>query len=135
MTRLILASLTIFALAACNAESTHPPATPAEETTTEAPLESTKTSTVVKTAHFGVKGMTCGGCVAAVRKKIGTIPAVVDCDVSLEGQSATVDLSNADAASAVENAIRSLGYTVTVTDEVDGGNQDASTADTEKPAA
>lgn len=71
-----------------------------------------KTADVRKTLHLQVDGMTCSGCVNAIVSKVDSIDGVVSCDVSLEGRSATIALSNPDSAQTVEAAIRKLGYTV-----------------------
>ena len=72
---------------------------------------------VRKTLHLKVSGMSCSGCVNAIVKKVDGIEGVVQCDVSLENQSATIDLSDPGRAGEVEAAIRKLGYTVDVEDE------------------
>jgi copper chaperone len=77
--------------------------------TTEATI---KTAKVEKTVVYSVKGMNCGGCASAIATKLDKMDGVVTCDVSLEGQKATVELASNGSPSDVEEAIRSLGYTV-----------------------
>jgi copper chaperone CopZ len=72
----------------------------------------TKTAKVEKTVIYSVKGMSCGGCASAIVTKLDKMDGVVKCDVSLEGQKATVELAGNGSATDVEEAIRSLGYTV-----------------------
>ena len=72
----------------------------------------TKTAKVEKTVVYSVKGMNCGGCASAIATKLDKMDGVVTCDVSLEGQKATVELAGNGSPSEVEEAIRSLGYTV-----------------------
>jgi copper ion binding protein len=66
-----------------------------------------------QTLNLPVRGMTCGGCVRAVEKKLAGTPGVAKVTVDLEGGSATVEY---DAAAvqpeALANAVRQLGYEV-----------------------
>ncbi len=81
-------------------------------TDTTATNTATKTAKVEKTVVYSVKGMNCGGCASAIATKLDKMDGVVTCDVSLEGQKATVELADNGSPSEVEEAIRSLGYTV-----------------------
>lgn len=65
------------------------------------------TTTVV----FEVQGMHCDGCANAIATKAGRVDGVVECDVSLEDGTATVE-AEPDSIGDVEAAIASLGYTV-----------------------
>ena len=75
-------------------------------------VAASKTADVKKTVHLKVDGMSCGGCVNAIVSKVDAINGVVSCDVSLEGRSATIALSDPAAETTVEEAIRKPGYTV-----------------------
>ncbi len=58
-----------------------------------------------------VKGMTCAHCVKAVREALLAVPGVDGADVDLEGASATVTGSAADAAMLA--AVEKAGYEIT----------------------
>lgn len=62
---------------------------------------------------FHVEGMSCGGCVTAVRSAIEALDGVSSVDVSLEEQSAVVE-GSVDADAVVE-AVTSAGYPTQVT--------------------
>ncbi len=108
-TSLIIITLASFALAGCTDQGkpTTTAATPAADTTPE-----TNSTKVGKTVVYSVKGMSCGGCASAVTTKVNKVDGVMACDVSLDQQKATVELAENGSATDVEEAIRSLGYTV-----------------------
>lgn len=58
-----------------------------------------------------IQGMTCGGCVASVRRVLGAVPGVAAAEVSLEKGEARVrfDPARADAA-ALKGAIDAAGF-------------------------
>ncbi len=58
-----------------------------------------------------IQGMTCGGCVASVRRVLGAVPGVAQAEVSLEKGEARVrfDPTLADAA-ALKGAIDAAGF-------------------------
>ena len=112
-TPLIVITLASFALAGCT-EQGKPPTAAAPPVAAEAPDPASETNTtkVGKTMVYSVKGMSCGGCASAVTTKVNKVDGVMACDVSLEQQQATVELAENGSAKDVEEAIRSLGYTV-----------------------
>lgn len=65
-----------------------------------------------KTVVYSVKGMSCQGCANAVTDKVAKIDGVMTCEVSLQEQSARVELAENCSAEDVETAIRNLGYEV-----------------------
>lgn len=67
----------------------------------------------MKTSEIKIGGMTCGGCVASVKKALQAVPGVVDVAVTLAPGSAQVQYeegqtSEADLRAAIEDA----GYDV-----------------------
>jgi copper chaperone len=58
-----------------------------------------------------IQGMTCGGCVASVRRVLGAVPGVAQAEVSLEKGEARVrfDPALADSA-ALKGAIEAAGF-------------------------
>jgi copper chaperone CopZ len=67
------------------------------------------------TAQLRVTGMTCSGCVNAVRSTLKNIPGVQDADVDLAGGHAKVTYDPAQASvEAMVTAVGELGYTATV---------------------
>jgi copper chaperone CopZ len=113
-TTALLASTIAFGLVGCDVQNDASPRA-ATDTGEVAPTP-TDTSQVVpvstKTFVYSVKGMSCGGCASAVDTKVNKVDGVMACDVSLEEQKATVELADGSSATDVEEAIRSLGYTV-----------------------
>ncbi len=101
---LFISTLTL-GLVGCDLQNNEEPTQAAAETSQVVP-------TSTKTFVFSVKGMSCGGCASAVDTKVEKIDGVMACDVSLEQQKATVELAEGSSATDVEEAIRSLGYTV-----------------------
>jgi copper chaperone len=45
----------------------------------------------MQTVTIGIKGMTCGGCVASVQRVLKTLKGVSKVDVSLQKHQATID--------------------------------------------
>lgn len=75
---------------------------------------------------ISISGMSCGHCVAAVRKALATVPGVVTKDVTIGA--AVIDTGADDGAlAAVDAALEQAGY-----DLVTGGMSDIGTA---KPEA
>jgi copper ion binding protein len=70
-------------------------------------------SMATQTLTMPVRGMTCGGCVRTVEKKLAATPGVSKVTVDLEGARATIEY---DAAAvqpeALAAAVRQLGYEV-----------------------
>ena len=67
----------------------------------------------IQTLNLPVHGMTCGGCVRTVERKLAGTPGVSKVTVDLAGARATIEYD----ASAVQpetlaNAVRQLGYEV-----------------------
>lgn len=62
---------------------------------------------------LGVRGMTCGGCVASVKRVLEALPGVMAADVSLAESRATVrhDAAQTDAAR-LKTAIEEAGFEV-----------------------
>ena len=101
---IILAGIVLFGLTGCD-RSNDPVAS---STSGDTDLRSVSANTFI----YSVKGMSCGGCAAAVDTSVEKIDGVMACEVSLEEQKATVQLVDGGSAAAVEEAIRKLGYTV-----------------------
>lgn len=58
-----------------------------------------------------IEGMTCGGCVASVRRVLGALPGVTEAEVSLERAQARVGFDPARVSpEALREAIRGAGY-------------------------
>jgi len=66
-----------------------------------------------QTTTFGIKGMTCGGCVASVKRVLEALPGVTTADVSLAGASANVrhDAARTDVAG-LKRAVEEAGFEV-----------------------
>lgn len=72
------------------------------------------------TAQLRVTGMTCNGCVNAVRNILKSIPGVEDADVDLNGGRAKVTYDPAQSSTeAMVTAIGELGYTAEVESTLD----------------
>jgi copper chaperone len=69
----------------------------------------------METIKIGIKGMTCGGCVASVKRVLKQLDGVQNVDVSLEQQQATVEYTagRVDAAR-LRSAIEGAGFEVAV---------------------
>ncbi len=67
-----------------------------------------------QTATLAITGMTCGHCVAAVRKALDTVPGVSDAAVSVGSATFAVDANDrARVLSEAVTAIADAGYTAT----------------------
>jgi copper chaperone CopZ len=68
------------------------------------------------TIHLKITGMSCGNCVAHVKKALASVPGVAGADVDLEKKAATVATTagGADVEQLIE-AVRDAGYEASVT--------------------
>ena len=67
----------------------------------------------MENVSFGVQGMTCGGCVASVRRVLEALPGVSKVDVTLQPGKATVAYDPARVTSeALRDAVQNAGYDV-----------------------
>ena len=67
----------------------------------------------MQNASFGVRGMTCGGCVASVRRVLEALPGVSKVDVTLQPGQATVAYDPARVTpEALRDAVQNAGYDV-----------------------
>ncbi len=67
----------------------------------------------MKTATLTIDGMTCGGCVASVRRVLERLPGVASVAVDLASASAVVTLEQPEATeAAMRGAIVGAGFTV-----------------------
>ena len=67
------------------------------------------------TAQLKVTGMTCNGCVVAVKRTLANIPGVSDADVDLDGGWAKVTYDPAQSSTeAMTTALGQLGYVAEV---------------------
>lgn len=57
-----------------------------------------------------VTGMTCGGCVSAVREEIGNIPGVSNVDVDLESGTVRIDSEQPIYQDDIKGAVEEAGY-------------------------
>lgn len=73
------------------------------------------------TVQLSVRGMHCGGCVAAITAEAREVDGVESIDVSLERHAATLRVRDEPTAAEVIRAIESLGYRVTRTAVQDDG--------------
>jgi len=64
------------------------------------------------TVQLDVRGMHCGGCVAAITAEAREVDGVESVEVSLEQRAATLRVRDESTAAEVMRAIQSLGYTV-----------------------
>jgi copper chaperone len=72
-------------------------------------------SAAAKTVTFKIQGMTCGGCVFAVRKVLTRLPGVSKADVTYEDSRATVSYDpKLVTVGQMTAAIKTLGYDATV---------------------
>src|SRR5690606_13954789 len=62
--------------------------------------------------RFPVEGMTCASCVARVEKALGRVPGVMEANVNLATESATVELQPGSGTGAAVRAIENAGYRV-----------------------
>jgi len=64
-------------------------------------------------ASFEVQGMTCGGCVASVRRVLEALPGVTNVSVTLQPGRASADYDPARvSAEALRDAVQNAGYDV-----------------------
>ncbi len=76
----------------------------------------------MKTEQLNVSGMTCGGCVANVKRALSGVPGVNSVDVSLPEQTATVMFDEArTSADAMLAAVRLAGYDLVATPATTAG--------------
>ena len=62
---------------------------------------------------FKVEGMTCGGCIASVKRVLEALPGVSNVNVTLDPGRATVDYDPARVTSeALRDAVQNAGYGV-----------------------
>jgi len=67
----------------------------------------------MKTATLSIEGMTCGGCVASVRRVLERLPGVSAVDIDLDTHSARVTLDPAQVAEpALRAAVDGAGFSV-----------------------
>ena len=67
----------------------------------------------MENVSFNVEGMTCGGCVASVKRVLEALPGVSKVNVTLNPGGANVDYDPARVkAEALYDAVRSAGYDV-----------------------
>jgi copper chaperone len=67
----------------------------------------------METIKIGIKGMTCGGCVASVKRVLTQLDGVQKVDVSLEQQQATVEYTPGRVDPArLRSAIEGAGFEV-----------------------
>jgi copper chaperone CopZ len=69
----------------------------------------------METIKIGIKGMTCGGCVASVKRVLKQLDGVQNVDVSLEQHQATVEYTAGRVDPArLRSAIEGAGFEVAV---------------------
>ncbi|HVF64900.1 MAG TPA: heavy-metal-associated domain-containing protein [Casimicrobiaceae bacterium] len=67
----------------------------------------------METVSFDVEGMTCGGCVASVKRVLEALPGVSNAEVTLQPPRASVDYDPARVtAEALRGAVQDAGYDV-----------------------
>lgn len=70
-------------------------------------------SMATQTLTMPVRGMTCGGCVRTVEKKLSNTPGVSKVTVDLEAARATIEYDSAAVQpETLANAVRQLGFEV-----------------------
>ena len=68
----------------------------------------------METITIGIKGMTCGGCVASVQRALKQLDGVEKVDVSLQQQQATVNYAPEQVdPTRLRSAIEGAGFEVT----------------------
>ena len=68
----------------------------------------------METTDLKVEGMTCGGCVASVKRVLEALPGVASATVTLDPARARVDYDPARVkAEALHDAVRAAGFDVT----------------------
>ena len=67
----------------------------------------------MENVSFNVQGMTCGGCVASVKRVLEALPGVSAVDVTLKPGAASVSFDPSRVtAEALRDAVKSAGYDV-----------------------
>jgi copper chaperone len=67
----------------------------------------------METVSFDVKGMTCGGCVASVKRVLSAVPGVASVDVTLQPGKASVAYDPARVTvQKLHEAVENAGYDV-----------------------
>lgn len=67
----------------------------------------------MENVRFNVQGMTCGGCVASVKRVLEALPGVSNVSVTLNPGGASVDYDPARVTSeALRDAVQNAGYDV-----------------------
>ncbi len=64
----------------------------------------------LETRELGIEGMTCASCVSRVEKALTAVPGVKSASVNLATERATVRIVSGTAATALEDAVRAVGY-------------------------
>ncbi len=64
----------------------------------------------LETRELGIEGMTCASCVSRVEKALKAVPGVKSASVNLATERATVRIVSGTAATALEDAVRAVGY-------------------------
>lgn len=67
-------------------------------------------NSIKHTYHIG--GMSCGGCVAAVKSKLSEAPGVTSVTVDLANKQAEITSSSAIKADTLQNALKNTHYTI-----------------------
>ena len=65
---------------------------------------------IIHTYHIG--GMSCGGCVATVKKKLSAAPGVTSVKIDLAKKQAEITSSQAIEADTLKDALSNTGYTI-----------------------
>ncbi|GAA2028661.1 heavy-metal-associated domain-containing protein [Catenulispora yoronensis] len=65
---------------------------------------------VVTTAAYGVAGMSCGHCSAAVTEALSALPGVSGVEIDLAGKRAVVSSAGPLEIAAVRDAVENAGY-------------------------
>lgn len=64
----------------------------------------------MKTTTLTAEGMTCGGCVNAVKKALASVPGVSSVDVELSTKKVTISHGDSVTQREVEQAVRKAGF-------------------------
>lgn len=62
------------------------------------------------THKYAVKGMTCSGCAADVRKALESVPGIIKADVQQQAGQATVTMDKHVDTSVLQQAIKQYGH-------------------------
>ncbi len=68
-------------------------------------------NSIIHTYHIG--GMSCGGCVSTVKKKLSAVPGVTSVKVDLAKKEAEITSSQELKADKLQEALSNTGYTIT----------------------